>query len=94
LHLAATRLLLKLVVWTCRAIIRSRHTLVLENLALRQQLATLAHRRRPRLDRADRLFWIALRAVWTEWAATLAIVKPATVVAWHRRSASCFRDSI
>jgi hypothetical protein len=36
-------LLLKLVVWkTCRALIRSRHTLVLENLALRQQLATLA----------------------------------------------------
>jgi len=79
-------LLLKLVVWTCRTLTRSRHALVLENLALRQQLATLAHRRRPLLKTADRYFWVALRAEWTEWAAALAIVRPATVVAWHRRA--------
>jgi hypothetical protein len=81
------RLLLKLIVWVCRTLTRSRHALVLENLALRQQLATLSHRgRRPRVETADRLFWVALRALWIDWAASLAIVKPATVVAWHGRA--------
>jgi len=79
-------LLLKLFVWAVRSLARSRQTLVLDNLALRHQLATLAHRgRRPRLLSSDRLFWVALRAVWSDWARSLVIVKPATVVAWHRR---------
>ncbi len=80
-------LLLKLLLWAVRALARSRQTLVLENLALRHQLATLAPRgRRSRLQPADRLFWVALRALWTDWARSLVIVKPATVVAWHRRA--------
>jgi len=54
--------LLKLILWALRALARSRRALVLENLALRQQLATLAHGgRRPRLVNVDRLFWAALR---------------------------------
>jgi transposase InsO family protein len=80
-------LLLKVLLWTVRALARSRQALVLDNLALRHQLATVAHRgRRPRLLPTDRLFWVALRAVWTDWATSLAIVKPATVIAWHRRA--------
>jgi putative transposase len=80
-------LLLKLTLWVCRALALSRQALVLDNLALRHQLATLAHGgRRPRLVPADRLFWVALRRVRADWAAALAIVKPATVVAWHRRA--------
>jgi hypothetical protein len=78
------RLLLTLLVWACRTLTRSRHAVVLENLAPRQQLASLAQRgRRPRLVRVDRLFWVVLRERWADWAAALAIVKPATVVAWH-----------
>jgi putative transposase len=66
---------------------RSRGTLVLENLALRQQLAAVVHdRRRPRLVQVDRLFWIALRELWSEWSKALAIVQPSTVVTWHRRA--------
>jgi hypothetical protein len=58
------RLVLRLLVWACHALVRSRQTLVLENLALRQQLACLAQRgRRPRRTPADRCFWVALRAV-------------------------------
>ena len=81
-------LLLKLLIWTVRALARSRQALLLDNLALRQQLATLVHRsgRRARLGPLDRVFWVALRALWTDWATSLAIVKPATVVAWHRRA--------
>ena len=79
--------LFKLTVWGLRSLARSRQALVLDNLALRHQLATLAHRgRRPRLLPTDRRFWVALRTMWTDWARSLVIVKPATVVAWHRRA--------
>ena len=65
--------------------IRSRANLAIENLALRQQLAVLRRRRpRPPLDWTDRLFWIALSCAWSRWRDALAIVRPDTVVRWHR----------
>jgi hypothetical protein len=65
--------------------LRSRRDLVFENFALRQQLAAYHHTRpRPTLRPLDRAFWIALRAVWARWSSVLVIVKPATVIAWHR----------
>jgi len=69
---------------TLHSALRSRRDLVAENLALRQQLATLAGRRHPVIRRADRLFWILLRRFWSGWAECLAIVRPDTVVRWHR----------
>jgi putative transposase len=64
---------------------RSRLDTSLEVLALRQQLAVLKRkRRRPVLSRLDRFFWIMLRSVWPRWSDVLAIVKPATVIAWYR----------
>src|SRR5579864_7128727 len=63
--------------------VRSRRELVLENLALRQQLAVLAARQ-PRLDVHDRLFWVILRRFWSDWRRLLVIVHPETVVRWHR----------
>jgi transposase InsO family protein len=63
---------------------RSRRELLLENIALRQQLATMVQRNRPRVRFADRVFWIVLRRVWARWAEVLVIVKPETVVGWHR----------
>ena len=67
---------------TLHSALRSRRDLVAENLALRQQLATLAGRRHPVIRRADRLFWILLRRFWSGWAECLAIVRPDTVVRW------------
>ena len=65
---------------------RSRLDLSLEVLALRQQVAVLKRkRRRPMLSRLDRLFWIMMRMVWSRWSDVLDIVKPATVIAWHRK---------
>jgi putative transposase len=63
----------------------SRRALILENLALRQQLLAL-HTRRPRhrLSTTNKLFWIALRRCWSEWKKPLVFVTPKTVVAWHR----------
>ncbi len=61
-------------------------TLALENLALRQQLAMYKRtRRRPATRWSDRLFWLGLRRVWSDWSAALVIVRPATVIGWHRR---------
>ena len=65
--------------------IRSRHNLGLEILALRQQLAVFKRwRPRPCLKRCDRLFWVALCSLWDRWIDALIIVKPETVVRWHR----------
>jgi hypothetical protein len=48
------------------SLFRSRTDLVLENLALRQQLlAVHAKRPRPRLGAFDKLFWVLLRRVWS-----------------------------
>jgi putative transposase len=59
--------------------------LVLENLALRQQLTAMKRTaNRPRLERGDRLFWLALMRVWSNWRTALVLVQPDTVVRWHR----------
>jgi hypothetical protein len=68
-----------------RAFFRSRLDISLEILALRHQVAVLKRkRRRVRLTWIDRLFWIALRGAWSRWSDALVVVKPATVIAWHR----------
>ena len=64
---------------------RSRRELLMENLALRQQLAVLKRRRpQPRLAATDRLFWVILRRLWAGWSRALILVQPETVVRWHR----------
>ena len=78
-------LLIIVVLRALRAALRSRSDLVLENLALRQQLYALTRRRsRPRLDDGDRTFWVAMRCAWQSWTELLVIVEPETVVKWHR----------
>jgi hypothetical protein len=65
--------------------IRTQRALVLENLALRHQLAVLRRSTpRPRLRPSDRLFWILLSRLWHGWAEAVAIVRPETVIRWHR----------
>jgi hypothetical protein len=63
----------------------SRKDLVLENLALRQQLLAL-HRKRPRrrLSARQKLFWVLLQRFWSGWQKPLMLVTPRTVVEWHR----------
>jgi len=71
---------------TLSSLFRSRATLELENLALRHQIGVLQRsaRKRPKLTSGDRLFWVWLSRLWREWRSVLVIVKPETVVAWHR----------
>jgi putative transposase len=71
---------------TFRSAVRTRRELALENLALRQQLAVWKARRpRPRVTEMDRIFWIVLSRVWENWRSSLQVVRPETVVRWHRR---------
>jgi putative transposase len=80
------RLLVALLIWLLRATLVSRGSLALENLALRQQLATYTRtQKRPWLMPGDRALWVALSRVWQGWRSPLAFVKPATVIDWHRR---------
>jgi putative transposase len=61
--------------------------LQLEILALRHQLQVLerGRPRRVRLTMSDRWLWVVLARLWTGWRAAVVIVKPETVIAWHRR---------
>ena len=63
----------------------AREDLILENLALRQQLLALhAQRPRRRLTSSHKLFWVVLRRFWARWKEPLILVTPRTVVTWHR----------
>ncbi len=59
----------------------------IEILALRHQLAVLQRqtKKRPSLLATDRLLWVMLSRLWKQWRSVLMIVKPATVIGWHRK---------
>ena len=65
---------------------RGKRALVLENLALRQQLAVYKRvQKRPRLRSTDRAFWVLLSRLWNHWKTPLILVRPETVIRWHRQ---------
>src|SRR5262252_5993676 len=69
----------------CRAFFIGRHHLGMEVAALRHQLVVFKRKQpRPHLCGCDRAFWVALRRLWPGWVNALIIVKPDTVVSWHR----------
>src|SRR5258708_9567615 len=68
---------------------KPRAALQLENLALRHQLGVLRSSvKKPKLTPLDRLLWAWLCGLWADWRCALIVVKPETVIAWHRK---CFR---
>ena len=73
------------------SLVKTRAALQLENLALRHQLGVL-HRsvKKPKLTPFDRLLWAWLCGVWADWRSALIVVKPATVIAWHRKGFRLF----
>ena len=77
--------MLKLILHLIRGPLRSRESLILENVALRHQLQVLSRgRKRPALKNQDRMVWIFLRRIWKGWRKPLVIVQPETVIRWHR----------
>src|SRR4051812_36627486 len=71
-----------------RAAVHDREALVTENLLLRHQLAVLTRptRRRPRLHARDKLFWVRVRALRRDWRRHLVLVRPESVIRWHRQA--------
>ena len=66
---------------------KSRAALQAEILALQHQIAVLqqASNKRARLPPMDRIFWVWLSRLWPDWRSSIKIVKPETVIAWHRK---------
>jgi len=71
---------------------RSRAVVELENLALRHQLHVLRRQRpgRLRLFAFDRLVWVVLYRLWPRCLEMMVLVKPATVIRWHRQGFRLF----
>jgi hypothetical protein len=69
---------------------KGHRALALENLALRQQLPIFKRRRkRPRLNRSDRVFWMVLAKVWKDWRQPWSWFTP---IPWCVGSGSVFDD--
>ena len=78
--------MIRYLAYTFQAIFKSRARLVAENLCLRQQLIVLKRRQlRPQLRDADRRFWVLACQWFSGWRRSLIVVKPDTVVGWHRK---------
>jgi putative transposase len=76
---------IRALLFAARALFRTRGQLAIEILAVRHQLGVLQRAvKRPRLTNADRGVWVLLSRFWGRWRDALIIVKPATVIKWHR----------
>jgi hypothetical protein len=65
---------------------RSHAALQLEILALRHQLGVLQRSvKQPKLTAPDRFLWAWLSSTWQDWRSALILVKPQTVIGWHRK---------
>jgi len=74
--------------WLVPLLFLSRRDQCFRIIALQQQLDVYERQRggkRLRLTDEDRRFWVVLRRSWPGWRDALTIVKPATVVDWHRK---------
>jgi putative transposase len=77
---------------TVRVSLRRRRKLQIEILALRHQINVLRRSvpGRSRLRTSDRLLWVWLSRIWSDRRSALHIVKPETVIAWHRKGFRLF----
>jgi putative transposase len=80
-----------LTIMVCIWLLSRDKNLHLENLALRQQLAIMKHKnKRPKIRLRDRIFWVILSRFWKNWKSVLIVVKPETVINWHRKGFKLF----
>jgi putative transposase len=78
--------LLELFLATLGSVFRSRKRLILENLLLRQQLqVALRCQRRRRFRTRDKLLWLLIRRLHWDGRCHLLLVRPETVLCWHRK---------
>ena len=78
--------MLNLIINYLRDLLRPQRDLLLENLALRQQILILERQvKRPRFKDHERVFWVLLSRFWSGWKNPLRLVQPETVISWHRK---------
>src|SRR3954462_11030717 len=74
-------LLLLFVFRFVRLLLSGHQAVAIENAALRMQIAAFQRKRkRPLLTTLDRVFWVTLRSVWSDWRHPLLYVQADTVV--------------
>ena len=74
-----------------RLLFKNRHNLILENLLLRQQIIILKRKtKKPKLKNIDRIILIWISKLWNNWKSALIIVKPETLIGWHKRGFKFF----
>ena len=70
---------------------KNRHSLILENLLLRQQIIILKRKtKKPKLKNIDRIILIWISKLWSNWKSALIIVKPETLIGWHKEGFKFF----
>ena len=78
--------IMRLIMFFFNLFFKDRSDMAMEILTLRQQLAVFKQSiKRPKLKFKDRLFWVAISRIWQKWTDVLIIVKPATVIRWHKK---------
>lgn len=78
--------LAKLIFEFFRLLFKSRQGLILENLMLRQQLNICMRKsKKPKLENIDRIILVWMSKIFSNWKSALIVVKPATVVGWHKK---------
>ena len=66
---------------------KTRQSVVLENLLLRQQIIIFKRKtKRPRIENIDRIILAWISKLWNDWKSAMIIVKPETVIGWHRKN--------
>jgi putative transposase len=83
---------LPILVAAISSVLKTRSALQLENIALRHQITVLQRsvNKRPKLSASDRLLWVWVSRIWSDWRSPLVIVKPETVIAWQRKAFRLF----
>jgi hypothetical protein len=69
-----------------RQLFTTKQGLILENLILRQQLNIYKRKsKRPKLENIDRIILVWISRIFSDWKSALVVVKPATVIGWHKK---------
>ena len=77
--------MLRCLLWALAAAVQRKALLIADNLCLRHQLLILQRRKpRPRPEDVDRRFWILAYRWFAGWQTSLLVIKPETVLRWHR----------
>ena len=76
----------KLIFEFFRLLFKSKQSLVLENLMLRQQLNIYKRKnKKPKIENIDRIILVWISKIFSNWKSAMIIVKPETVIGWHRK---------